>query len=153
MANIIQTKYDARAVMTITLANKGTGVAQQSTLIDNTSLNRPGALIFLRWRSGSSTPTAGTTVGVYLIRKDGTNATDNAGTTDAVITIENAPLLGSIVVTNTTGKDFWGEFDTGILGPLSGTWGIAVRNNTGTTSDTTGGNFVLAYQTYYPEVQ
>ncbi len=147
------TKTDARATFTITVDSLASGSAVQSTLIDNSSLNRPAAIVFVRLESNGSNPTAGTTYDVYLLRKDGTNATDGAGASNAAITIENAPLLGSIVVTANANKDFYGEFDTSLLGPLGPTWGIAIKNNSGQALHAATSTSVCAYMTYYPEVQ
>lgn len=155
MANAVLTKSVARATLTITLASlaNSTTAGRQSTLVSNSG-NYPAALIFVKLRTGSSAPTAGSIIEVFLIRSDGTTADDGAGASDAALTIENAPLLGTVaVLTNTTAKDLYAVFDTAPLGPLGGTWGIAVRNQSGTTLDTTAGNFSIGYSYYYPEVQ
>ena len=47
---------------------------------------------------------------------------------DAAITIENAPLLGTLVVTATANKNFQRIFDTAALGKLGTEFGVAVRN-------------------------
>jgi len=152
MANEIRTKLITRATMAMTLASLANGNAQQSTIVSNSN-NYPAALIFLKITSGSVAPTNGTVYEVYLLRGDGTNKTDNAGASDAAITIENAPLLGTIVVTNNANKAFYGEFDTSPLGPLGSEWGIAVKNASGQTLNATEANHVKAYQYYVPEVQ
>lgn len=152
MANSILTKLDARSAFTITVDSLAAGSARQSTLIDNTSLNRPGAIVTVCLESGTA-PTAGKTYDIYLIRKDGTSATDSAGASDAAITIVNAQLLGSIVVTASANSNFIAEFDTAPLGPLGGTWGIAVKNSTDQSLHAATSTSVVSYQTYYPEVQ
>jgi hypothetical protein len=139
----------ARATFTITLASLANAAARQSTMITNSS-NYPAALVNLKITSGGSAPTAGTVYEVYLLRSDGTQADDGAGASDAGITIENAPLLGTIVTTATTAKAFYGVFDTAPLGPLGGSWGIAVKNSTGNALSTTEGDHVKGYQYYYP---
>lgn len=151
MANIIQRKYDARAALTISLGGLANGSGQQSTIV--TGNVRPGALVFCKIESSGSAPTAGTVYEVYLIRGNGTERDDNAGASDAAITIENAPLLGTIIVTASTNKNFYGVFDTAALGVLGTEWGIAVKNSTGQSLNATGGNHVIAYQTYYDEIQ
>lgn len=152
MANEIRTKVIASAGFTITLASLANGSARQSTLISNSS-NYPAALVHLKIKSGAAAPTAGTVYEVYLLRSDGTIADDGAGASDAAITIENAPLLGTIVVTATTAKNFYGVFDTAPLGPLGSSWGIAVKNSTGNALDSTEGNHDYNYVYYTPEVQ
>lgn len=143
------TPVQSVANFTITLASLANGSARQSTLISNSS-NYPAAKIHLKITSGGSAPTAGTVYEVYLLRSDGTVADDGAGVSDAAITIENAPLLGTIVVTASTAKAFYGTFDTAPLGPLGSTWGIAVKNSTGNALSTTEGDHVKDYQYYNP---
>ena len=152
MANEIRIKPIAAASFTITLASLANGSARQSTLLSNSS-NYPAVLINLKITSGGSAPTAGAVYEVYLLRSDGTVADDNAGASDAAITIENAPLLGTIVVTATTSKSFYLVIDTARLGPLGTTWGIAVKNSSGQALNTTEGNHLYRYTYYVPEVQ
>jgi hypothetical protein len=152
MANAILTKLDARATFTITLDSQTTGTTRQSTLVSNSS-NRPAAIVKVKWTSGTS-PTLNSTVPVYLIRSDGTNASDGAGASDAALTQYNSQLLGWIVVgTATSNTTFIADFDTAPLGPLGTSWGIAVKNSSAVTSNTTAGNFAASYEYYYPEVQ
>lgn len=156
MANAIARKYDAKTTMTMTLASLATASARQSTMVANSS-NRLGAVVYLRIKSGGSAPTAGTTYDVYLLRGDDASSstfrTDNAGASDAAITIENAALLGSIVLTATTAKNFYGEWDTAPLGPLGPEWGIAVLNRSGQALSATEGDHLKEFVTYYDEVQ
>lgn len=148
----IRQKPITRATFTMTLASLANAAARQSTLISNSN-NYPSALVYLKITSGGSAPTVGTVYEVYLIRSDGTNATDNAGASDAAITLENAQLLGTIIVTATTAKAFYGEFDTAPLGPLGASWGIAVKNSTGNALSSTEGDHTKAYQYFVPEAQ
>jgi hypothetical protein len=78
---------------------------------------------------------------------------DAAGASDAAITIENAPLLGTIVLTNNANKNFYGVFDTRPLGPLGPEWGIAVKNSSGQALNATEGNHYKGYVYIVPEVQ
>lgn len=152
MANEIRTKTITPATFTISLASVGSGSAQQSDMISNSN-NYPAALIFLKIESGAAAPTAGTAYEIYLLRSDGTVADDNAGASDAAITIENASLLGTIIVTANANKNFYGVFDTGPLGPLGSSWGIAVKNSSGQALNATEGNHAKRYTYYVPEVQ
>jgi len=153
MANIILTKNVAVAAFTITLASLANGSARQSTIVDNSTTDYPAALIYLKIESNGSAPTAGAIYEIYLIRGDGTTRDDAAGASDAAITIENAPLLGTIVTTATINKNFYGIFDTSALGPLGPEWGIAVKNSSGQALNATEGNHYYKYGYYYPEVQ
>lgn len=153
MANQINTKNIASAGFTITLASLANGSARQSTIIDNSSTDYPAAIVYLKIKSGASGPTAGSVYEVYLIRGDGTIRDDGAGASDAAITIENAPMLGTIVVTNTANKLFYGVFDTSSLGVLGPEWGIAVKNSSGQALSTTEGDHDYNYVGYVPEIQ
>lgn len=151
MANEIQTKNDARATFTITLASLAAGAGRQSDMITNTN-QRPGAIVYLEIQSGTA-PTAGTRYDVYLLRGDGTSyVSDGGGASDAAITIENAVPLCSIVVTNTLNKTFYREIDTLALGErLGAEWGIAVVNNTNQALNASG--HTAAYRYHLPEIQ
>ena len=153
MANEIRTKFDANANFTITLAALASGSARQSTIVANAN-NRGAAVIYLRIQSGNA-PAAGTIYEVYLIRDDGvTNIrTDNAGAADAAITINNAQILGTLVVTNNANTNFSADFDTAPLGPLGPKWGIAVKNSTDQAMNAVEANHLKEYAYYLPEIQ
>lgn len=153
MPNEIRTKFDAVANFTITLASLAAGSARQSTILTNAN-NRGAAVIYLKIESGNA-PAAGTIYEVYLLRDDGvtTLRTDNAGAADAAITIVNAQLIGTIVVTNTANAFFTADFDTAPLGPLGPKWGIAVKNSTDQALNATEGNHVKEFAYYLPEIQ
>jgi hypothetical protein len=140
------------ASLTQTLASLADASARQSTLVTNSG-NYPAALIGYKITSGSTAPTAGAAYLIYLIRDIGSVADDGAGASDAAITIENAPLIGTIVVTNNANKAFYGIFDTAPLGPLGPTWGTAVKNESGQALNSTEGNHLKKYVYYNPQVQ
>ena len=142
----------ARAAFTITLASLANGSARQSTLISNT-VAYPEALIGVRIKSGAAAPTVGTVYEIYLLRSDGTVADDNAGASDAAITIENASLLGTLIVTATANKSFYGVFSTRALGPLGSTWGIAIKNSSAQTISTTEADHAAGYSYVIPDIQ
>jgi hypothetical protein len=153
MANQINTKNIAVAALTLTLASLANGSARQSTIVDNSSTDYPAALLYIRIKSSASGPTAGNVYEIYLLRGDATVRDDGAGASDAGITIENAPLLGTIIVTNTANKNFYGVFDTSALGPLGPEWGIAVKNNSGQALSATESDHYYKYGYYVPEIQ
>ena len=154
MPNEIRTKVDAVALFTITLAGLASGAARQSTIVANANA-RAAALIYLRLKSSAGAPASGTIYELYLIRDDGvtTLRTDNAGAADAAITIVNAQLIGTLVVTNTAAANFTGDFDTAPLGPLGPKWGIAVKNSTDQALDAVEASHVKEYAYYLPEIQ
>lgn len=152
--NTILDKFVARATFTITLDSLATSstAGRQSTMISNASPCHKAAKITVVLQSNGSAPTSGAVYEVFLIRSDGTNADDGAGASDAALTIENAPLLGTIVVTATANKSFYGVFDTAPLGPLGPSWGIAVRNNTGQALHAATSTNAAAYEYYDPDI-
>jgi hypothetical protein len=104
MANQINTKDIAVGTATITLASLANASARQSNILDNSTTEYPAALVQCIICSGAAAPTAGNIYEIYLLRGNAAPAsvtylTDNAGTGDAAITIENAQMLGAIVVT------------------------------------------------------
>lgn len=143
MASLLQESFAAPAAFTISgnsLANSAVGVGRQSTLIDNSTNLYVGAYISLNVKLGTS-PTSNAGVYVYLIRsnKDATAIIDdNAGTSDAGITINNAPCIG---VLNTgpsaaTGNNLKLNIPVYDLGPQ---WGIAIVNSSGVALDASAG--------------
>ncbi len=151
----IQTHLDSAATFTITLpslAASAVGVGRQSTLLTNSN-QRNGALVGVQIESNGSAPTAGGTYDVYLLRTAGGVTDDNAGASDAAITVINAEPLGSLVVTNSANTKFYKVFDTTPLGPLGLTWGIAVVNNTSQALNATGTNHVCGYTYFLPQSQ
>lgn len=131
MPHEIQYPLDGWNSFTITLNSlpaSGGSNSRQSTLVTN-STNRPNALIFPRLQSGTA-PTAGTIYEIFLLRGDGTNRTDNAGASDANLTIVNAQLIGSLANPGSLNTFFADIFDTAPLGKLGTEFGIDVRNST-----------------------
>lgn len=140
--------------MTITLAslaNSTSGAGQQSTLVDNTTNLYLSAQISVKITVGT-TPTANSLIYIYLIRQDNNGtpiADDGAGTTNAAITITNAPLLGTLLVPAATSNVAYQRiFDTTFLGTLPPKWGIAVVNSSGVALNSTAGNHVVTYIGY-----
>lgn len=153
MANEIKLKNIASANFTITLAGLANGSARASASVDNSTTDYPFALVQLRITSGATAPTAGTLYEIYLLRRDANIGTDGWAGTDAAITIENAPMLGTIVVTATAAKAFYGEFDTTVLGALGPTVGIAVKNSSGQAFSATEADHIKDYTFMVPEIQ
>jgi hypothetical protein len=164
-ASAIPLKHVAtRQPLTCTLLSLAAAAARQSTMIDNNANpvsgdGWPAAMVYIRIKSGAAAPTAGKVYEVYLIRGDDVSASrtmgdDALGSTDAAITIENAQLLGTIIVTATASKNFYGVFDTSPLGPLGPNWGIAIKNATDQAlSAGAEGDFIKEYMYYVAEAQ
>jgi hypothetical protein len=134
-------KYSDRRTLTQTLASLANATSQQSTLI-----TKPEAwdyvMVMYKIKSGASTPTVGTTIECYILESDGTTADDFAGASDAAITIENSQLIGTAVVTATANKNFSLKAK---YGPLTPTWGTAIKNNIGQALSSTEGDHVKGY--------
>jgi hypothetical protein len=137
MATIKET-FSSVTAFTLTLAslaNSTAGVGRQSTLIDNSTNKYLAAQISLNIKVGT-TPTALSLIYAYLIRSnaDGTPiADDNAGATDAGLTVVNAPLLGTILVLDATSNaNYRKTFNTlDVTADLGPKWGIAIVNSSG----------------------
>lgn len=140
----IRLKQDARAPMTITLANLATLTGRQSTLVANANA-RPAALVAVVLQSGGVAPMPGGAYDVYLLRSDGVSGDDSAAPADAAITIENAPKLGSLSVTPDANKTFSKVFDTSDHGPLGSSWGIAIVNRTDQAINAAGNSVAYSY--------
>jgi hypothetical protein len=155
MPQLITTEDVASAAFTITLAGLASGAARQSTLLDN-STDAPAAIVYVALKSGAAAPTDGAQYEVYLLRGNAhggasTYRTDGAGAADAAITIVNALPLGTIRVTAAANTLFYGEFDTGWIGPLGPEWGIAVKNSSGQALNAA--DHVAQYVYVIPELQ
>lgn len=158
MSSSILTVSDASVLLTQTLAALASGSARQSTVLNNALLMRPAANVCYLIESGAAAPTAGAIYEVFLFRREdsttaagtGCVADDSAGTADAAITIENSQLIGSLVVTASANKNFFGIFTTANLGVLGPAWGTSIRNSSGQALNGTEGNHRKAVQTYFP---
>jgi hypothetical protein len=133
------------------------GSARQSTVVDNTLLQRPAANVAYLIESGAGAPTAGGIYEIFLFRREDTTtaagtscvADDAAGTADAAITILNSQLIGTLVVTASATTNFFGVFTTANLGVIGPAWGTSVRNSSGGGLNNTEGNHRKRYATYY----
>lgn len=152
MPNIINAEHEASVALTITLASLADGSARQSTLIDNTDKAQL-VTVYFDITTGTS-PTANRTIEFYLIKGDnpaGSNIrTDNAGASDAGITIDVAKLADVVQTDGTSDKHYRGSFQIQNPGVE---WGIAVKNNTGVALNSTGGNHKLQYVEENVEIQ
>jgi hypothetical protein len=149
MSHEIRMLFDGWANFTQTLASLANGSARQSTIVSNPN-QRWGALFDYRIESGAVAPTAGAIYEIFLIRGDGTRRTDNAGASDAAITVVNAQLIGTLQVTANTNTNFTDVFDTAPMGKLGPEFGSIVRNSSGQALNATEGNHTKAYNLYLP---
>jgi hypothetical protein len=156
MANEIKAKLGTTTQLTITLASlasSATIAGRQSTMVDNTTNLYQLIHLYGRVTTGTS-PTASKGIYVYLLKADKSAspnvATDNAGASDAAITITTAQLIGGVVTDATSDKAY--RFDTVIYNP-GPSWGIAIVHDTGVNLNATAGNQAIWYVGENPEVQ
>lgn len=134
-----------------------------STFVDNADASALGYREYrveYKFRTGSSTPTNGTTVQFFLVTADddGTQHVDGNlpfSTSSATEwTSSTSPHTASQVrdqlqfahaqtVRNATATDYWGSFVVSV--PASRNWAIYVYNESGTALDTTSGNHYMRY--------
>jgi len=152
MPSIINAEHNASVVMTITLASLADGSDRQSTMVNNFDIGQM-VRVFFKVTTGTS-PTLNETIEFYLLSGDDPSSsnirTDNAGAADAAITLDTAPLVNVVQIDATSDKTYRGSFFIRNPGPE---WGIAVRNNTGATLNSTGSNHELRHVVENQEVQ
>jgi hypothetical protein len=149
----IKIAYDSDAAFTCTLASLTTGSARQSTAIDNSSNLYLDALVQLRIKTGGSGTSASGYVAVYAYASadGGTTYTENAGASDAAITLTvptNLVLLGVIncVANSVTYKGPVWSVAAAFGGTMPKKWGIVVENQTGGTLSATEGDHLKLYE-------
>lgn len=154
MPSEVKAKFSTSADLTISLASLASstaGVGRQSTIVDNTTDKWQRIHLYAKVTVGT-TPTANRSIRFYLIKTDNdAYSTDNAGASDAGITIDNARYIGAIFVDATTSNvAYYGDFEIENPGPK---WGIIVVQDTGVALHATGGNHVISWIGDNPEVQ
>ena len=156
MANEIKAVYSTTAQLTITLASlasSATFVGRQSTMVDNSTTRYQKIHLFCKVTTGTS-PTTTKGIYVFLLKADKATspnvATDNAGASDAAITIVAAQQLSGVLIDSTSDKTY--RLDCMIMspGPL---WGVAVVQDTGVNLNATAGNHAIWWLGENPEVQ
>lgn len=144
---------------TCTLASLANTSARQSTEIDNSSNLYQDVLIMLKVKTGASgTSTSGTVmIYAYGTVDDGTTRTENAGASDAAITLTsptNARLVGVISTVANATTYYGGPFSLAAAfgGVVPQKWGIIIENRSGGSLDSTEGNHAKLYQGVYSTV-
>lgn len=156
MANKILPFFETFGTFTISLASLAsstTGVGRQSTIVDNSTSRYRRALIFGKVKLGTS-PAAGA-IYVYAVRGEKTGTafrTDNAGASDAGLTIANAQIIGVFATKSSPATGDVVYIDCALEDP-GPEFGICIVQNTTVNLDSTGGNHVLEYRGVEPEVQ
>ena len=139
--------------VTVSVASLANNSARQSTVIDNSTNVFLDALVQLKIKTGASSTATTGYVNVYAFATvdGGTTYTENAGASDAAITLTappNAVLIGRIncVANATTYYSSPLSVAAAFNGVLPEKWGIIVENKTGGTLDSTAGNHAAKYQ-------
>lgn len=158
MADIKQKFGTAGQTFTCTLASLANNSARQSTEIDNSSNLFVDALVMLKVKSGASGTSASGYVAVwaYASVDGGTTRTENAGISDAAITLvspTNLRLLGVINVVANATTYYGGPFSVASAfgGVIPQYWGIVIENKTGGTLDSTEGSHAKLWQGVYAQ--
>lgn len=139
--------------VTVTVASLANNSARQSTVVDNSSNLFLDALVQAKIKTGASGTTSTGYVNIYVFATvdNGTTYTENAGATDAAITLTvppNAVLIGRINCVANTTTYYSGPLSVAAAfgGVLPEKWGVIVENKTGGALDSTGGNHTVKYQ-------
>lgn len=156
MGDIKQKFGTGNQSLTITIASLTNGSARQSTEVDNSSNVYGDALVFLKIKTGASGTASTGFVSVYAFASvdGGTSRTENAGASDAAITPTVPTNLRSIGIINCVANatTYYGgpmSVAAAFGGVMPERWGIVIKNETGGTLDTTGGNHAAIWQGVY----
>lgn len=110
-------------------------------------------LVSLKIKSPASGTSSTATVNVYVVASadDGTTQSENAGASDAAITLTvppNARLIGIVNMAANATTYYGGPFSvaSGFGGTVPKYWSLVVQNSTGGTLDATGGSHAVAMQ-------
>src|SRR5690348_8946863 len=134
--SVIKPSYRANnQTITITLASLGNGSARQSTVVDNSSNHDIEVYIFVKWKNGGSGISPSGYVNIYALGSAdaGTTYTENAGATDAAITLTsppNARLIGTVNAVTASTTYYGGPFPLSVAfgGTIPDHWGIVIEN-------------------------
>lgn len=139
--------------ITITLASLANNAVRQSTVIDNSTNLYLDALVQFKIKTGASGVASTGYVNIYAFATvdGGTTYTENAGATDAAITLTvppNAVLIGRIncVANATTYYSSPMSVAAAFGGVLPEKWGVFVEDKTGGAFDGTPSNHAAKYQ-------
>jgi len=159
MANIAAAYGPNNQTVTITLASLAAGAARQSTVIAVSGLSPIplDILMTFKLKSGATNTGFYCTVYAFGTTDGGTTYTDNAGASDAAITLPTSPnsrVVGIINMPAASTSYVAGPFSFAAAfgGSMPASLGSIVQNNTGGTLDSTAGNFLVTYQAVYETV-
>jgi len=151
---------DTLTAFTITLANLASSAAKvgrQSTLVATADAfgRRPTAMIISVFLTQGTDPVGSKAAYIHLLRSDGHGSTptrtDNAGASDAALTVLNAPLIGVLQnkAAPATGDVLADTFV--VLGPFPAAVGVAIWHDTGVNLKNAAADQRVRYAFLYPE--
>lgn len=146
----VKVAFGSSTAITVTLASLANGGARESAAIDNSSNLYLDAFITCKVKTGT-TPTGDKAIYVYAaFSEDGTIYPDTVTGSDAGITLVSPTELVLLMVINCPSATTTYIKTASLLpawgGPgLPRKWSLVFLNSTGTTLDSTGGNFVIQY--------
>ncbi len=164
MANEIKPLFGTKTAMTCTVASLATSttfVGRQSTMVDNSTTRYSRVQISASITVGTS-PTASKSIYLFAIRSDKNSTSirdDGAGASDAAWTRTNAEYLyrgnsrqPSIFYCGAAASNavFSGNF---LFDDPGQEFGVGISHDTGVNLNATGGNHVITYTGFNPEVQ
>ena len=135
--------YEPKQTLVITLASLASAAARQSTAVNNKAMPATDVLVQVVCKLLAGTPASDKKINLYVFGSiDDANFTDNAGATDAAITLRvptNLALIGAIQTPDAGALIYesapiaLAQFFGGVMPP---SWGIVVENRTGLALDT-----------------
>ena len=149
-AGDVKIEYGTDTAATITLASLANGAARQSTVIDNSTNEFVDYLITVRVKSGGSTPSSDRAAYVYVAAGNGNIRAENAGASDAAITLSsppNATRIGYISMPAANTSYYSGPFSVAAAfgGTVPKDFAIIVENRHGQAFTATAGDHAVFY--------
>jgi len=153
----LRLSYGSSTAIVVTLASLAASSARQSTLVDNTGNTFVDAIVQVRVKLASGTPSGDRAVYIYAYgSEDGTDLTDNATGTDGAITLRqpsNLRLLGAIDTPDSGGLSYVSH-PMSLMQAFGGfglprKWGIVVHNLSGVAFSATEGDHRKGYTGIY----
>ena len=153
--------YGTSTALTMTLASLASSATAgwQSTAVDNVTPGYVDALLQVRFKLATGTPSVDQVVYLYVYgSEDGTNYTDAITGTSGALTLRNPTnmtLLANYVV-QSGGLTFVGapiSVALGFTGIMPRKWGVVIKNTTGLAFTATAGDHAVTYTGIYTHNQ
>lgn len=143
-------RYGTDTAATITLASLASAAARQSDVIDNSTNEYVDYLVTVKLKTGASAPTADKAAYVYVTAGNGTIRAENAGATDAAITLSspsNATRVGLVSMPSANTTYYAGPFSVAAAfgGTVPKDFAIVVENRHGQALTSTAGDHAVYY--------